>query len=83
VYNKSLIKILAAIAIASFIFEYFLKRFRCVEIIIFIKLRKIGKILYILGVYRFIALFSFINKIIEKMISERIAVVVKKYSLLS
>jgi hypothetical protein len=68
---------------ASLIFEYFSTRFRCVEIVIFIKLGKIGKILYILGAYRFIALFSFIGKIIKKIIGERIAAAVKKYNLLS
>jgi hypothetical protein len=76
-----LVEVLAAIATASLIFEYFPKRFRCVEVVILIKLGKIGKILYILGVYRLIALFSFISKIIEKTVGERIAVVVKKYSL--
>jgi hypothetical protein len=67
----------------NIILEYFSTRFRCVEIVIFIKLRKIGKVLYILRVYRPIALFSFIGKIIEKTVSERIAVATKKkYNLL-
>jgi hypothetical protein len=81
--NKSLVKALITIATASLIFEYFSTRFRYVEIVIFIKLRKTDKILYILRVYRFIALFNFINKIIEKIIGERIAVIVKKYNLFS
>jgi hypothetical protein len=76
------VKVLTTIAIASLILKYFPKRFRYVEIVIFIKLEKIGKILYILKAYRPIALFSFINKIIEKTIGERIAVIIKKYNLL-
>jgi hypothetical protein len=39
--------------------------------------------LYILGIYKSIALLSFINKIIKKIIGERIAVAAKKYNLFS
>jgi hypothetical protein len=70
------------ITTASLTFEYFSTRFRCAEIVIFTKLKKTGKVLYILGVYRPIALFSSIDKIIEKTVSERIAVIIKKYNLL-
>jgi hypothetical protein len=35
----------------------------------------------LLGVYKFITLFSSINKIIEKTVGERIAVIIKKYNL--
>jgi hypothetical protein len=71
------------IATANLIFEYFSKRFRYVKTVIFTKLKKIGKILYILEAYKFIVLFSFISKIIEKTINERIAVIIKKYNLFS
>jgi hypothetical protein len=80
--GKLLVEILATIATASLIFEYFPTRFRCAEIIIFIKLGKTDKVLYILGAYRSIALLNFIGKIIEKTISERIVAVVKRYRLL-
>jgi hypothetical protein len=73
---------LTAIATASLTLEYFSKRFRCAEIIILTKSGKTDKVLYILGVYRPIALLSSINKIIEKTVGERIAVITKKYSLL-
>jgi hypothetical protein len=79
--GKPLIEVLTAVTTASFIFKYFSTRFRCVKVVILIKLGKTGKVLYILGVYRPIALFSFIGKIIEKTISERIAVAAKRYNL--
>jgi hypothetical protein len=82
-YDKPLIKVLAAVAIVSLTLEYFPTRFRYVEIIILTKLEKIGKILYILGAYKPIALLNSINKIIEKIMGERIAVATKKYNLLS
>jgi hypothetical protein len=70
------------VATASLTLEYFPTRFRCAEVVIFIKLGKTGKVLYILKVYKSIALLNSIRKIIEKIIGERIAVVAKKYSLL-
>jgi hypothetical protein len=82
-YGKPLVEILITITTASFILEYFPTRFRYVEVVILIKLKKIGKILYILGAYKSIALFNSINKIIEKTIDERIAIIIKKYNLFS
>jgi hypothetical protein len=72
---------LITIATVSFTLEYFPTRFRYIEVVIFTKLKKTDKILYILRTYKSIALLSSINKIIEKTIGERIAVITKKYNL--
>ena len=53
--------------IEYFMFKYFSQRFRCVEIMIFTKPKKTSKIIYMLSVYKFIALFNAINKIIKKI----------------
>ena len=83
IYNKPLVKALAAVATASLIFEYFLTRFRCVKVVILIKLKKTGKALYILEVYRPIILLSSIDKIIKKTVDKRIIIIIKKYKLFS
>src|SRR2546421_8070987 len=41
------------------------------------KLKKINKIIYILNIYKFTALFSIISKIIKKTINNKIITVVK------
>jgi hypothetical protein len=81
--DKSLAKALIIIIIINFIFEYFSLRFHYVKIVIFFKLKKTSKILYILKIYKFIALFNFINKIIEKIINKHIIVIIEKYDLFS
>jgi hypothetical protein len=50
---------------------------------IFIKLKKIGKIVYTLNIYKLIILFNVIDKIIKKIMSNRIITAVKKHNLLS
>jgi hypothetical protein len=74
-------KVLTTVATANLTFKYFPTRFYYIKVVIFTKLEKTGKILYILGVYRPIALFNSIDKIIKKIIDERIAVIIKKYNL--
>jgi hypothetical protein len=81
-YGKSLIKIIIIIIIICFIFKYFLQHFYYAEIMIFIKLKKTGKIIYILNIYKFIILFNAINKIIKKIINNKIIIITEKYNLL-
>ena len=83
VCGKSLAEIIAKIVTACFILKYFLQHFCCAEIVMLTKSEKTDKIIHILKVYRFIALLSAINKIIKKIISNKIIAVIKKYNLLS
>ena len=83
VYNKSLTDVLAVIITASLTFKYFSLRFYCAEIVVLIKSEKISKVLYTLKVYKFIILLNFINKIIKKIINERIVAAAEKHNLLS
>ena len=73
---------LAAIITANFTLEYFPLCFRCVKVVVLIKLEKTGKVLHTPEAYRLIVLLSFINKVIKKMINERITVTVEKHNLL-
>jgi hypothetical protein len=82
VYEKSLTEIIAIIITVCFTLKYFPQRFRCVEVMILIKLKKIDKIIHMSDIYRFIALLSMINKIIEKIINDRIIAAAEKYNLL-
>jgi hypothetical protein len=75
-------EIIAIIINAYFAFEYFPQRFRCAEMIILAKSGKIGKIIHISNVYKFIALLNVIGKIIEKIMNDRIATTTEKYNLL-
>jgi hypothetical protein len=51
--------------------------------IIFIKLKKINKIIHTSNIYKFIILFNAISKIIEKIINNKITAIIEKYNLLS
>jgi len=73
---------LTVITTASFTLKYFPLRFRCAEVVVLIKSEKTDKVLHTLEAYRLIILFSFINKVIKKIINEYIAAAVKKHSLL-
>jgi hypothetical protein len=46
------------------------------------KLKKTGKIIYTLNVYKFIALLNAIGKIIEKIINNKITAITEKHNLL-
>jgi hypothetical protein len=80
--GKPVAEIITIIVNACFAFEYFPQRFRCAKIVVFAKLRKIGKTIHTSGVYRFIVLLSVIGKIIEKTISDKIVTAIEKYDLL-
>jgi hypothetical protein len=47
-----------------------------------IKLKKTDKIIYTSNIYKFITLFNAINKIIEKIMNDKITTIVEKYNLL-
>jgi hypothetical protein len=49
---------------------------------VFTKLKKTGKIIHTLNVYKFIILFNMINKIIKKIINNKIAATAEKHNLL-
>ena len=81
--GKPLTEVLTAVATASLNLKYFSLQFRCAEIVVLIKSEKISKVLYTLKVYKFIILLNFINKIIKKIINERIVAAAEKHNLLS
>jgi hypothetical protein len=81
--GKSLTEIIAIIITAYLIFKYFLQHFRCAKVVMLIKSEKTGKIIYTLNIYRFIILHNAIDKIIKKIINDRIIAAVEKHNLLS
>ena len=80
--GKPLAEIIAEIATACLMLEYFPQRFRCAEVVVLAKPGKTGKIVHTPGAYRPIALLSAIGKIIEKIMSDRIAAAAEKHNLL-
>jgi hypothetical protein len=80
--GKPLVEIIVIIIITCFIFKYFPQRFRYVEMMMLAKSKKIGKIIYTSNVYRFIALLNAISKIIEKIMNNKIAAIIKRHNLL-
>jgi hypothetical protein len=83
VYRKSLTEIIIIITTAYLTLEYFSQHFRYTEVVMLIKLKKIGKIVYTSNAYRSIALLSAIGKIIKKIMNDRIAAAAERHNLLS
>jgi hypothetical protein len=82
VYRKSLAEIIIIIITVYLMFEYFSQRFCCAEMIILTKSKKISKIIHILNAYKSIILLNAIDKIIKKIINNRIAAAAERYNLL-
>jgi hypothetical protein len=83
VCGKPLAEIIAIIITACFTLEYFPQRFRCAEVVILAKPEKTDKIVHMSDTYKSITLLSVINKIIEKIMNNRIIAAVEKHNLLS